>query len=367
MSIFILALIGVLYFESLKNHTLSSHRLAMQLQSEIFIPKLREWINDDFDNANYPKDIAYNTALYDYNRELVAGDIREPHINFSENISIVNRHIHLVMSLSPYGFGEYHLIFEVADDRLWLKEFIFDSIAYGIVILTILAVIGYFIMQMLLRPIDEMMRLLDNFIKDTTHELNTPVSAILTNLEQLRTIKLEPKDEKKLKRLEIASKTISTLYDDLTYLVLNHNIAKNDTTLNISHLLDERIEYFRHRIEQKKLRITTSIEPDVTIFADSAKVARMIDNLLSNAIKYNKMGGSIEIDLKESFLKITDNGLGIAKEKIDTIFDRYTRATQSSGGFGIGLHIVAMIVREYGWSIDVTSHLGEGTEIIIYW
>lgn len=367
MGLFILALIGVLYFESLQNRILSSHRLAMQLQSETFIPKLHDWINSGLDADAYPRDIAYKTALYNYNKEIIAGDISQPHKNFKDNISIINHHIHLVVSLSPYGFGEYYLVFEVLDDRLWIREFLFNSIIYGVLLLGLFAIVGYFLMQMLLRPINDTMTLLDNFIKDTTHELNTPVSAMLTNLEQLKNIQLDPKDEQKLKRLEIASKTISTLYDDLTYLILNHNTIKNDIPLNLSLLLEERIEYFRHKIEQKRIHLVTSIKPDVIVTVDTTKATRVIDNILSNSIKYNKMGGEISIVLVDEYMCISDNGLGIAKDKIDTVFDRYTRATNASGGFGIGLHIVAMIAREYNWKIEIDSQINKGTQITIRW
>jgi two-component system OmpR family sensor kinase len=209
--------------------------------------------------------------------------------------------------------------------------------------------------------------LLDDFIKDTTHELNTPVSAILTNLESLDTTHLDDATRKKLNRISIASRTISTLYDDLTYLILNHDLSISNTPLNLSLLLSERLEYFRHRIEQKKIDLYTDITPDIIHTFDSTKATRIIDNLLSNAIKYNRMGGKITVILDTNSLCIEDNGIGIPADMVDRVFERYTRADKSVGGFGIGLHIVAMIAREYNMKISIDSQEKVGTKICVGW
>ncbi|MBD3810231.1 MAG: HAMP domain-containing histidine kinase, partial [Sulfuricurvum sp.] len=128
-----------------------------------------------------------------------------------------------------------------------------------------------------------------------------------------------------------------------------------------------RIEYFRHRIEQKKITLTTDINPNITLYMDTAKATRLIDNLLSNAIKYNRMGGEIVITLKSNTLCIEDNGIGIPDKMIDRVFERYTRADKSVGGFGIGLNIVAMIAKEYHLNITIESEEKIGTKICATW
>jgi two-component system, OmpR family, sensor kinase len=367
MSLLILALISVLYYESLKVQMLSSHRLAMQLQSETYVPKLKEWLENGHELKTFPTDLAYRTALYGYDKDLLVGNLRKSHTDFRENIALHQGYIHLIIALSPYGLGEYYLVFETQDDELWRHQVLKDVLSFGTLLLVLLGIIGFFLSRMFLRPMNEAIALLDDFIKDTTHELNTPVSAILTNVESLKEIDLPSSAEKKLARIEIASRTISTLYDDLTYLILNHDLAVRNEALNLSVLLHERLEYFRHRIEQKKITLLLAIDPDITLTADSTKATRIIDNLLSNAIKYNRMEGEISITLTPIHLSIKDNGIGIPPEMIDRVFERYTRADKSVGGFGIGLHIVAMIAKEYGWKIEIESTKGEGTTICIRW
>ncbi|MDD4856430.1 MAG: HAMP domain-containing sensor histidine kinase, partial [Sulfuricurvum sp.] len=238
---------------------------------------------------------------------------------------------------------------------------------FGSLLFAVFALVGFGLSRLLLRPMNEAITLLDDFIKDTTHELNTPVSAILTNIESLGESELPETVQKKLKRIEIASRTISTLYDDLTYLILNHDLAIVNREFDLSVLLMERIEYFRHRIEQKKIDLDIHITPDISIIIDQTKAIRLIDNLLSNAIKYNHMGGKITVMLDKNGLCIEDNGIGIPQDMIERIFERYTRADKSVGGFGIGLHIVAMIAKSYNFTISIQSKEKKGTKICVGW
>jgi two-component system OmpR family sensor kinase len=367
MSLLILGLIALLYYESVKAQMLSSHRLAMQLESETYVPKLKQWLESGHNLKTFPTDLAYTTALYGYSKDFLVGNLHQNHTDFRENIALHKGYIHLIIALSPYGLGEYYLVFETRDDELWRHQVLKDVLSFGSLLLVVLGVIGFFLSRMFLRPMNEAIALLDNFIKDTTHELNTPVSAILTNIEALQESELPASAAKKLKRIEIASRTISTLYDDLTYLILNHDLAVENVPLDLSHLLHERLEYFRHRIEQKKITLSLTIDPNVTHIIDTTKATRLIDNLLSNAIKYNKMEGHIAINLIHGNLCIEDNGIGIPSEMIDRVFERYTRADKSVGGFGIGLNIVAMIAREYDLKITIESEEKVGTKICVGW
>jgi two-component system, OmpR family, sensor kinase len=367
MSVLILALIGVLYFQYAKAVMLSSQRLAMQLESESYVPKLKQWLENDRNLSTFPKDLAYTTALYGYDKKPIISRLNGSDINFKENIYIVSGHIYLIVPLSPYGMGEYYLIFETEDDGLWRQQTLEITLTFGTILFLMLVGVGFLLSRLILRPMNEAIALLDDFIKDTTHELNTPVSAILTNIESLEVDDLSPSAQKKIKRIEIASRTISTLYDDLTYLILNHDLAIQDVQLDLSHLLHERLEYFRHRIEQKKISLNLAIEKEVIFIIDHTKATRVIDNLLSNAIKYNHMGGTISITLRDGILCVEDNGIGIPDAMIERVFERYMRADKSVGGFGIGLNIVAMIAKEYNLNITIESEEKKGTKICVAW
>ena len=367
MSLLLLILVGTIYYQYMKVQMLSSHRLAMQLQSESYVPKLRKWLVHDRNLSTFPHDLAYTTALYGYDRKPLVSRLHTPVSDFRENLYLSHGYIHLIIPLSPYGMGEFYLIFETKDDGLWRQQTAKISLFFGVILFLLLSGVGFMLSRLILRPVNEAIALLDDFIKDTTHELNTPVSAILTNIEALQESELTPAIQKKLKRIEIASRTISTLYDDLTYLILNHDLAVQDIQLDLSHLLQERLEYFRHRIEQKKITLQLSVDSDVFITIDHTKATRVIDNLISNAIKYNRMSGTISITLHNGILCVEDSGIGIPASMIERVFERYTRADKSVGGFGIGLHIVAMIAKSYGLTISIESEEKKGTKICVTW
>ncbi len=365
--IVILALIGTLYYQYAKTRMLSSHRLAMQLESESYVPVLKKWLEKDRNLATFPKDLAYTTALYGYDQKILVGNLKNNSLDFQESITLQSQYVHLIIPLAAYGLGEFYLIFETHDDGLWKTESIETALWVGSSLFTFLLLIGFILARLLLKPMNDAIALLDDFIKDTTHELNTPISAILTNLEALKEESIPQTIQKRLNRIEIASRTISTLYNDLTYLVLNHDVAVINESLNIAELLTERLEYFRHHIEQKRITYESTIATHVFLTIDRTKMTRIIDNLLSNAIKYNKMGGTLNILLNQETLCVQDSGIGIPADMIEEVFERYTRADQSVGGFGIGLHIVAMIAKEYDLDITIESEEKKGTKICIGW
>jgi len=211
------------------------------------------------------------------------------------------------------------------------------------------------------------MEQMNHFIQDTTHALNTPISTILTNIEMIETFKKCQDSTLELQRIEIASKTLSRIYDDLTYLNLNHNYHRKIITLNISNLLQERILYFSSMMEAKSLKITTELDDKIFLEIDKNDALRLIDNLLSNAIKYNTTHGKLHVKLTSQLFSVTDSGVGIATKDVKTILQRFKRANKSEGGFGIGLDIVNQVIKSYNFSLKINSKKDKGTEVIVQW
>jgi two-component system OmpR family sensor kinase len=208
--------------------------------------------------------------------------------------------------------------------------------------------------------------LLDRFIKDTTHELNTPLAAILANIDMMQTDVMIEKNKTKLKRIHIAAKMLSVLYKDLTYITFESQKENENEEIDLKTFLEDRLEYFSVLAQSKHIDYELQITP-ATIYMDKGKLTRVIDNLLSNAIKYNKRNGILGIRLSQHTLTIWDTGRGIEKEQIPFIFDRYMRFDKSEGGFGVGLSIVKKIVDEYHIVIKVESSVGKGTSVTLQW
>ena len=240
-------------------------------------------------------------------------------------------------------------------------------VVYFLLAFAFMLFLGYFISKLFLKPMRDALHLLDRFIKDTTHELNTPVTAIITNIEMIDKSSLDARLLKKINRIEIGAKTISNIYEDLTFVTLNNQIISNNEDINLSNLLKQRVDYFNSLATIKRVNFHLNIKDDVFIVCDIKKITKLIDNILSNAIKYNKIAGFIKVKLNYNILSIEDSGKGIEKENLKNLFERYSRFDKSVGGFGIGLNIVSLIAKEYNLKIDIKSQINVGTTVEITW
>ena len=262
--------------------------------------------------------------------------------------------------------GTKYLIIEVHDDGVWQSNAWKNIVGYGLFAFFLFLVFGLLLAKRFVKPMRDSIVLLDRFIKDTTHELNTPLSAILANIEMMDTDVMVEKNKSKLNRINIAAKTVSILYKDLTYLTLEQERENRDEEVELKTLIEDRAEYFSILAQSKNLSCQLDLKKTI-LYIDRRKITRVIDNLISNAIKYNRRNGVIGIILEKGRLVIWDTGIGIKEDKILLVFDRYLRFNESEGGFGVGLSIVKAILDEYDIKIQVESVEGKGTKMVLLW
>jgi len=318
------------------------------------------------ERTTYPRDSRFTSAIYDLEYMQIFSLLENEDVRFNEGIYIADKYIHFVKTLDDFYLGARYLIIEVKDDGLWHSDIWKNIIGYGFFSFFFFMLFGLYLSRLFLKPMRNSIVLLDRFIKDTTHELNTPLSAILANIEMMDKELMVDKNITKLNRINIAAKTVSVLYKDLTYLTLEQEQENNDEHIEIKSLIHDRAEYFSILAESKKLHCELDLQ-EASIYADVRKFTRVIDNLISNAIKYNKRNGTVGIKLRQGELVIWDTGMGIHEDKIPFMFDRYMRFDDSEGGFGIGLSIVKTILDAYQISIVVESKVGEGTRMVLKW
>jgi two-component system, OmpR family, sensor kinase len=369
-SILVLCILGVisfLYYQFKKDLMLQDIRQTLQNYSNNHILNLKE-LHINIDKSNiYPRDDRYNSAIYDSSKRYIFSTLQMSDINLDEVIYLKDGYIHLIKEPEAYYLGSKYVIVEVLDDNIWFIKIKYKMIFWFFVSFFILLIIGYFIAKLFLKPMRESILILDRFIKDTTHELNTPVAAILSNIEMIDKNSLDEKLAKKINRIEIGAKTISNIYEDLTFVSLNNQIISNNERLNLSDILKQRVDFFKTIANSKKIEFNLDIKDNIFIVCDIKKLSKLIDNIVSNAIKYNKFQGFIKIVLKDNLLIIEDSGKGISKDDLKSLFTRYKRFDKSVGGFGIGLNIVSLIAKEYDLKIDVISKIDIGTRFKIKW
>ncbi|QEZ89385.1 sensor histidine kinase [Aliarcobacter cibarius] len=369
-SVLVLVILGVitfLYYQFKKDLMLQDKRQTLQNYSNDQIASLKE-LHINIDKSNiYPRDEKYNSAIYDSSKKMIFTTLAMNNVKLDEVIYLKDGYIHLIKEPESYYLGSKYVIVEIKDDNVWFLKIKYKMVFWFIIAFSILLFIGYFIAKLFLRPMRESIQMLDRFIKDTTHELNTPIAAILSNIQMIDKNSIDEKLAKKINRIEIGAKTISNIYEDLTFISLNNQIISNNEKLNLSEILKQRIDFFKSIASSKKIEFQLDIKDDIFIFCDLKKLSKLIDNILSNAIKYNKFQGFIKVTLKPNLLVIEDSGKGLSKENLKSLFTRYKRFDKSVGGFGIGLNIVSMIAKEYSFKIDVISKVNVGTRIKIRW
>lgn len=366
MIILVFIVLSAYYYQTQEKLMLSHQRATMFKYAYIHTRRLKV-LHHYFDEKKlYPRDPRFKSAIYDIEYVKIFSLLTKENIHFNEEIYLVDDHIHFIKTLDEYYLGTKYIIIEVKDDGVWKENIWKNILLYGLFSFFLFILFGLYLAKLFLKPMRDSIMLLDSFIKDTTHELNTPLSAILANIEMMNTEVMVEANRKKLNRINIAAKTVSILYKELTYITLEQEKENENEHIDIKKLVLNRVEYFDILAKSKKLEYRLKLD-DAMIFMDKRKLTRVIDNLISNAIKYNKRRGIIGITLQEDRLSVWDTGIGIQEDNIPFIFDRFTRFNKSEGGFGVGLSIVKKIVDEYNMHIEVRSKLKEGTKMVLKW
>ena len=363
----ILSVVSFLYYQFKKDLMLQEKRQILQDYSNDLVFRLKDLhVNIDKNNI-YPRDEKFNSAIFDSDKKEIFSTLKSKSVSLDDVIYLSGDYIHFIKEPESYYLGSKFIIIEILDDNLWFEQIKYKMFISFVLAFLFMIFIGYFISKLFLKPMRDALHLLDRFIKDTTHELNTPVTAILTNIEMIDKSLLDEKLAKKINRIEIGAKTISNIYEDLTFVTLNNQIISNNENINVSDILRQRIDFFNSLADMKKITFKMDIKDNIFILCDVKKISKLIDNLLSNAIKYNKISGFIIVVLSEDGFSIEDSGKGITKENLENLFERYTRFDKSVGGFGIGLNIVSLIIKEYDFKINVESQIDVGTKMSVKW
>jgi len=198
-----------------------------------------------------------------------------------------------------------------------------------------------------LYPLRSSLRLLEDFIKDIIHDLNTPLSAIMLNLKMI-----ESKDDE-IESIRIATQTIEMLHHNLdSYL---REDKQTEEVFDLDEVLDRYVGFFTPLYDD--LHWNAHLDK-LALKTDKQAFERIIYNLLSNACKYNISDGNVNISLKGTLLTIRNSSYGVSHP--ERVFERFYK--ESERGLGIGLHIVDKLCQTL--NIDKKFML-EGTEVIV--
>jgi two-component system, sensor histidine kinase and response regulator len=204
------------------------------------------------------------------------------------------------------------------------------------------------------KTISNLLEQQDFFLKKIIHEMNTPLSIINLNIDNLES-NMGYKEE--FETIKASAKSLSSIYNDLYYLSKKEKRVSELTNINLVRFLSSRLAFFDEMANVKNIDISLDIHEEFDIYMDSYELERVIDNTLSNAIKYSFEDSNIDIILekKEDIyrLEIKNEGIEIADTK--AIFNAYYQQKNKNIGFGLGLSIVKEICDKYEIEIRVSS------------
>ena len=214
-----------------------------------------------------------------------------------------------------------------------------------------------------------------DFFANASHELKTPV-AVMQGLSELLLAKetLDESSKKQVDRIHKESLRLASLISDmlkLSKLENGEDIDMIHSPVVVKAVADE--VALELASELKKKNITLEVKGSGTVLADSKKIFEVVENLCSNAIHYNVENGKITVEIsedkKETKITVADTGIGIEKENIPRLCERFYRVDKSrskkTGGTGLGLAIVKHICALYNAELSIESEIGIGTTISI--
>ncbi len=225
-----------------------------------------------------------------------------------------------------------------------------------------------------LRKLEELRK---QFVTDISHEIKTPISVIRANSETLSStgaIKDPKLAEKFLNSILNNSERLSEMLDDLLELekIEFGGLVLNQKKFNVSAQIDLILDSQQALADKNKIIITNHIDKNVSLKNDKDSFTTIFSNLINNSIKYSQAEGNVDIRAIENknalIISIADNGLGIEKQYLDKVFNRFYRtpkARANTRGTGLGLSLVKQLASRMNAEAEVESKIGKGTTVFV--
>lgn len=239
-------------------------------------------------------------------------------------------------------------------------------------------IIGIIIIIQDITEIKKLEKMRSDFVANVSHELKTPLTSIKGFVETLKAGAIEDNETaiRFLNIIEDEADRLNRLISDILSLsVLENKKSKAICeVINTSDKIEEIVSLLQTQAACKNINLNARVEADINkLMGDPDQFKQMLINIVDNAVKYTPEGGAIEVVAYNSgndvIISVKDNGIGIPKENISRLFERFYRVdkarSRNVGGTGLGLAIVKHIVMQFEGKIEVHSQIDKGTEFIL--
>jgi len=357
-SFVLFAVIAYLFYESESKQFYNKTQTGMQLNASQLASKIiyAHMSETPFSLQEVVATFHGKIGFYNAQNLPIVSSISES-IDFTKRF-YQDREKMILVNQSTFGhLGVQTIVIEQEGVEAYIDNLQQKIIMYLLLTYLFLTIVGYFLAKLFIRPIQQKRIQLDNFIKDSTHELNTPITALMLSVNVPNVA-----SSKNLERIKLSAKRIAEIHKDLTYLMLdNTQVAPVVKSLLLNEIVQEELTYLTLLAEKKRIKLSVAYEEENYFTIDKESFIRLIHNLISNAIKYNKIGGTINVVVTQHQITIEDTGIGISQKEQASIYERFYRASDQVGGFGLGLNIVEKVCKLYNIGIEFESELNKGT------
>ena len=235
---------------------------------------------------------------------------------------------------------------------------IYKQITYTLALVLVLFIpISLFLSFFALKPVRQASTMIDNFIANIVHDINTPIAVIMLNANSL--LKRAKEEPKKLTRILSSAKQLSDMQYDLLALADEKNEIEKEM-LDLKEVCEEIVEGFRLQYTSQPFELLVESQ---MVEVNPVDIRRIIQNLLSNAVKYNRDENLIKIYTTHQKFIIEDQGKGM--EHPEKVFEKNYREDYTIQGNGLGLASVLAMLKRNNINITVTSELNIGTKVLL--
>lgn len=212
------------------------------------------------------------------------------------------------------------------------------------------------------------------FVANVSHELKTPLTSIKGFAETLKYVDDPVNREKFLDIINDEADRLTRLINDiLTLSNIENEIDEKVEEIKVNDIVKDVYYLMKNTADKKNIRLLTAVEDVPNLFGNSDRFKQMIINLVDNAIKYTDNNGTVKVgtkyENKECIIWVEDTGVGIPKEHIGRLFERFYRVDKArsrvQGGTGLGLAIVKHIVMVFNGIIEVESEVNKGSKFVV--
>ncbi len=340
------------------------------LQDRIDFKRLDQNIKSEL--SNHAIELDYHYSVYNSNGKLIYKCL-----DYSDD----GQGIEFTQSLFKYDpIGQQGVLHVVFPDA---KQYMFRSLGFMTpsIIFTLILLLTFIVTMILVFRQKKLSEVKNDFINNMTHEFKTPISSISLAAQMLSDESV-PKTPKMMNRLvetiNVETKRLRFQVEKVLQLSMyeNQKANLNMVELNINELIIGIIKTFTLKVEKNGGKIVSQLKAgDSVILADEMHITNVIFNLMDNAVKYRRQDSQLELtvstrnDSKNLYISIQDNGIGIKKENLKKIFEKFYRVSTGNRhdikGFGLGLAYVKKIVTDHKGTVQAESDYGIGTKFTI--